>query len=74
MMRRQPHHSPAKMTRALNVTAAFSKVTTAPLATLTDAMLESICNSHAAPRDRPALLRELHARLAARKRREGIGA
>lgn len=63
-------HAPAKMTRAYNVTMAFTKVTTAPLHTLTDAMLESIANSHAAGRDRPALLRELHARLANRKARE----
>lgn len=68
---RQPvRHSPDKMTRAHNTTAAFMKVTTAPLDKLTDAMLESIANCHATPRDRPALLTELRARLAERKRRE----
>lgn len=65
-------HAPDKMTRAFNTTAAFMKVTVAPIPTLTDAMLESIANCHAAGRDRPALLTELKARLAERKRREGV--
>lgn len=70
--RRIQQHAPAQMTRAHNTTAAYMKVTTAPLHTLTDAMLISIANSHATERDRPHLLRELHARLAERKRREGV--
>lgn len=69
----KPRHAPNRMSRAHNTTAAFMKVTTAPLHALTDAMLTSIANSHAVPRDRPALLTELHARLAARKEREGHG-
>lgn len=64
-------HAPTQMTRAHNVTTAFMKVTTAPLHTLTDTMLESIARSHANERDRPALLTELRARLAVRKEREG---
>lgn len=71
-MRRVPRHAPAQMTRAHNTTAAFMKVTTAPLHTLTDAMLESIARSHASERDRPALLTELRARLAMRKSLEGM--
>lgn len=39
-------HAPAKMTRAHNRMAAFSKVYTAPLDTLTPMMVESIAGSH----------------------------
>ncbi len=67
-----PRHAPDKMTRGYNVTVAFMKVTQAPLHTLTDTMLASIARTHASERDRPALLTELHARLAERKRREGV--
>lgn len=44
---KRPYAPKQRMTRQLNHTAAFAKAGTAPLATLTPAMLESIAGSHA---------------------------
>ena|GEM_PF-5023415 len=46
-MTRPAFQRPQAITRRENHTAAFMKVATAPLATLTPAMLESIAASHA---------------------------
>ena len=69
---KQRHASP-QMSMQYNRTMAFSKVTTAPLHTLTDMMVQSIANSHSSMRDRPKLLAELQARVADRRAREGHG-
>lgn len=70
MARPAPKHAAQQMTRDYNQTMAFSKVTTAPLHTLTDMMVQSIANSHSSMRDRPKLLAELQARVADRRARE----
>lgn len=59
------------VTQRDNAIAAFAKVTTAPLHTLTPAMLESIANSHApAGPKRVKLLERLQAAIAGRRERE----
>lgn len=73
MARPAPKHAAQQMTREYNRTMALSKIDTAPLATLTDAMVISIANSHSSMRERPKMLAELQARIAARRAREGHG-
>lgn len=68
MPRPSPRHAPAKMTRAYNAKQAVMKITTAPLHTLTDAMVESIARTHRYPLD------DLRARLAERREREASDA
>lgn len=46
-MKRRAFQKKQTMTRQFNHVAAFSKVGTAPLETLNDAMIESIAASHA---------------------------
>lgn len=46
-MSRPARTAPKQMTAAFNHTAAFAKIGMAPLAHLTDAMVESIAASHA---------------------------
>ena len=60
------------MSRIGNETAAFMKVTLAPLPTLTDAMLESITRSHCGKREGgyEAMLEKLRGMVAARRRCE----
>jgi len=74
MKRRQiPQRS--EMTAQANRIAALSKIATAPLHALTDAMVESIAGSHAR-KGSPQfakLLAELDARLMERRAREGFG-
>jgi hypothetical protein len=69
---RPAHHAPARMTQAYNDTAAMMKITMAPLATLTDAMIESIARSHCGKREGSyeAMLAELRGRVETRRRRE----
>lgn len=64
MKRRAAHHAPDRMSRAYNETQAVMKIATAPLASLTDSMVESIARTH---RVSEAVLR---ARLAERRQRE----
>lgn len=66
-------HSKPQMTRAYNETAAIMKATVAPLAGLTEAMLQSIARTHCGKRegDYDRLLAELQARVAERRGREG---
>lgn len=71
--RRKTQHAAQQMTREYNRTMALSKIDTAPLATLTDQMVQSITNSHSNLRERPKMLAELQARIAARRAREGHG-
>ena len=59
-----------EMTAKANRIAAFTKVSTAPLHTLTEAMIDSIVRSHATERTRTKLAMELRATLGARKARE----
>lgn len=59
-----PRHAPTKMTRSYNQTIAFSKVATAPLDKLSDAMIESIARTHKVP------VAELQQQLAERRVRE----
>lgn len=59
-----PRHAPTAMTRSYNVTQAMMKIATAPLSTLTPAMVESIARTHRVPVD------ELQQRLAERHARE----
>ena len=61
--RRQPAHSPAKMTRAYNVTTALSKIDITPIEKLTPDLIASISRTHKVSVD------ELQARLDARKAR-----
>lgn len=60
------------ITKRDNATAAFAKAATAPLRTLTPAMLESIAASHArrGSKDFDALLAKLNETVAARRERE----
>lgn len=60
------------ITKRDNAVAAFAKASTAPLHTLTDAMLESITASHArrGTRDFDQLLAKLSETVAARRVRE----
>lgn len=44
---RSNRHAPDQMTVKANAVAAFAKVSTAPLHTMTDAMVDSITASHA---------------------------
>lgn len=71
-MNRPAHHAPAQMTRQHNRVAAFMKVRTAPLHTLTPAMIESIAGSHArkGTADFNKLLVELRATLEHRTAQE----
>lgn len=61
-----------RMTREYNETVAFMKIDTAPIHTLTDAMVESIARSHCGgkPADYDRLLSRLDVRLMERKARE----
>ncbi|SMC68654.1 hypothetical protein [Novosphingobium sp. B1] len=60
------------VTKRENAVAAFAKASTAPLHTLTEAMLESIAASHArrGTRDFDQLLAKLRDTVAARRLRE----
>lgn len=74
-MKRRPIPQRSEMTAQANRIAALSKIATAPLHTLTDAMVESIAGSHAR-KGSPQfakLLAELDARLMERRAREGFG-
>jgi hypothetical protein len=63
--RQQPRHAD-KMTADYNRTQAFMKIATAPLHTLTAAMVESIARTHRIP------VAELQERLGERRQREGV--
>jgi len=69
--RHKTQHAAQQMTREHNRTMAFSKVMTAPLATLTDQMVQSIANSHSNLRERAGMLADLRAKVAARREAEG---
>lgn len=70
-MNRQ-RHAPARMTADYNETQAFSKVTIAPLHTLTPAMLESIARTHSGKRPGAydAMLAKLRGMVETRRRCE----
>ena len=68
----KPRHAPKQMTRQANRVAAFAKIYTAPLETLTPMMVESIARTHER-QGTPGfhkLLTELRATLEHRKARE----
>ena len=73
-MKPRARHAPQAMTSEYNQTQAFMKVTTAPLHTLTPAMLESIARTHCGRREGAfgRMLGELQARVDARREREGL--
>ena len=71
-MKPRPRHAPKQMTREYNETVAFMKIDTAPIHTLTDAMVASIARSHCGgkPADYDRMLARLDVRLMERIARE----
>lgn len=74
-MKRRPIPQRSEMTAQANRIAALSKIATAPLHTLTDAMVESIARTHKdrRPGSFEKLLAELDGKLMERRAREGVG-
>ena len=71
-MRKRAYTPKQRMTREYNETIAFTKIDTAPIHTLTDAMVASIARSHCGgkPSDYDRMLARLDVRLMERKARE----